>query len=304
MKRWLLLPAWLLLVFLALTALRQQAPEDIQARQFSQKVNLALRYTGDRLLRMEGDSSSRIPAVRQSAHNEWLLRLERRFNYDSLPNLLQTAFQKHGVAGDYQVAVLNCTNGDLMLGYDFSTLQPGSPAACGGRDLEAVCLNIQVVFPNIAAFEPSRWPYVWAVLVGLSGLVLLWFYQKGFRFSRVKGPQALEVGTAVLAESNEANRLSQTVFDPANQTVHVAGHPKALTYREAKLLQLFIAHPNELLSRDHILKAVWEDEGILVGRSVDVFVSRLRKILKEDESLQLVNVHGVGYRLQVSGFEF
>ena len=74
-----------------------------------------------------------------------------------------------------------------------------------------------------------------------------------------------------------------------------------LTYREAKLLQLLANHPNQVLERDQILKLVWEDEGITVGRSVDVFISRLRKLLAEDPTLRITAVHGVGYRFEVKG---
>ena len=73
-----------------------------------------------------------------------------------------------------------------------------------------------------------------------------------------------------------------------------------LTYREAKLLHLFTNNKNKVLERDFILKSVWEDEGIIVGRSVDVFVSRLRKMLAEDLQVKISAVHGVGYRLEVS----
>ena len=93
--------------------------------------------------------------------------------------------------------------------------------------------------------------------------------------------------------------LSALSFNPANQTLTVANRLHTLTYRETKLLHLFLRHPNQLLDRDFILKSVWEDEGIIVGRSVDVFVSRLRKLLHEDPALHIVAVHGVGYRLEV-----
>ena len=59
-------------------------------------------------------------------------------------------------------------------------------------------------------------------------------------------------------------------------------------------------HPNEVLSRDTLIAKVWEDEGVIVGRSLDVFISRLRKLLKGDDSVQIKTVHGVGYRLEVS----
>jgi DNA-binding response OmpR family regulator len=54
------------------------------------------------------------------------------------------------------------------------------------------------------------------------------------------------------------------------------------------------------VKRDLILKSVWEDNGYFVARSLDVFISRLRKYLKPDDSLRIVNVHGVGYKLEVT----
>ena len=70
-----------------------------------------------------------------------------------------------------------------------------------------------------------------------------------------------------------------------------------LTYREAKLLQLFVSHPNQLLDRGFILRHVWADEGILVSRSVDMFVSRLRKLVEVDAAAPryIQTVWGVGY---------
>ena len=71
-----------------------------------------------------------------------------------------------------------------------------------------------------------------------------------------------------------------------------------LTYREAKLLRLFASHPGQLLERDFILKQVWADEGVQVGRSVDMFVSRLCKKLMADPTIGIIAVHGVGYKLE------
>ena len=92
-------------------------------------------------------------------------------------------------------------------------------------------------------------------------------------------------------------------MDVENQLLYSANTQHNLTFREAKLLHLFIKHQNQVLDRDFILKSVWEDEGVTVGRSIDVFVSRLRKLLQEDTSLKIAAVHGVGYRLEVTHFE-
>ncbi len=91
-----------------------------------------------------------------------------------------------------------------------------------------------------------------------------------------------------------------TAFDTVNQCLNIDGTRTELTYREAKLLKLFCQHKNKLLERDFITKAVWEDEGIIVGRSIDVFVSRLRKLLKDTPSVKISNVHSVGYRFEVT----
>jgi DNA-binding response OmpR family regulator len=101
------------------------------------------------------------------------------------------------------------------------------------------------------------------------------------------------------AASNQV-LFGQSRFDPGNQTLFSGAVRHQLTYREAKLLHLFASHPNQLLERDFILQSVWEDEGIIVGRSLDVFVSRLRKMLRDDPSVRMVAVHGVGYRLETT----
>ena len=88
-------------------------------------------------------------------------------------------------------------------------------------------------------------------------------------------------------------------MDLTNQSVDIKQIKKELTFREAKLLHYFMKHPNQVLERENILSNVWEDEGVIVGRSLDVFVSRLRKILQADPALQIKNVHGVGYKLEV-----
>lgn len=72
-----------------------------------------------------------------------------------------------------------------------------------------------------------------------------------------------------------------------------------LTQKEADILAYFASHPNTLLKRELILQAVWNDDGYFVGRSLDVFISKLRKYLKENPAIKIVNIHGTGYKFQV-----
>lgn len=75
---------------------------------------------------------------------------------------------------------------------------------------------------------------------------------------------------------------------------------KTLTYKEAELLRYFCDHPNKVLSRSDILKQVWGSDDYYLGRSLDVFISRLRKYLSSDESIKILNLHGIGFRFNAA----
>ena len=75
---------------------------------------------------------------------------------------------------------------------------------------------------------------------------------------------------------------------------------KTLTYKEAELLRYFCDNPNKVLSRSDILKQVWGSDDYYLGRSLDVFISRLRKYLSNDNNIKILNLHGIGFRFNAS----
>ncbi len=75
---------------------------------------------------------------------------------------------------------------------------------------------------------------------------------------------------------------------------------KTLTYKEAELLRYFCDNPNKVLSRSDILKHVWGSDDYYLGRSLDVFISRLRKYLGNDENIKILNLHGIGFRFNAA----
>lgn len=74
------------------------------------------------------------------------------------------------------------------------------------------------------------------------------------------------------------------------------GERKTLTYKEAELLRYFCDNPNKVLSRSDILIQVWGSDDYYLGRSLDVFISRLRKYLSSDDNIKILNLHGIGFR--------
>jgi two-component system, OmpR family, response regulator len=93
-------------------------------------------------------------------------------------------------------------------------------------------------------------------------------------------------------------KAGNSTLDVNNLVLNSNGTTTQLTYKEGKVLELLFRHCNSLVERDVFLKTVWESEGFFVARSMDVFVSRLRKFLRDDPRLRIDNVRGVGYVLK------
>lgn len=273
-------------------------PDPATDREFSQKVNLAMRQAADHLFDIAGDSTSTIPPVEQLSAGEYLLRLENNFKYDSLPILLEQALVQFDIREKYYVSVNDCGSNLLMLGYSQEAAQSGQ-VACNGREQKAGCYNLSVVFPDrreIKGGGGNAWGMMAALLA--AAFVAIYFYKK-LKIKPLQVEEGIAQAPLVEASSVTVLRFANTEFDPTNLYVKIGDLRQSLTFREAKLLHFFVQNQNQVLERDAILAAVWEDEGIIVGRSLDVFVSRLRKILQKDQTVKIANVHGVGYRLEV-----
>lgn len=92
-------------------------------------------------------------------------------------------------------------------------------------------------------------------------------------------------------------------FDYKNLRLNLDDQTRDLTQREGDLLKMLVIQKNNLVPREQILTQLWGEDDYFKGRSMDVFISRLRKYLKDDETLKIKNVHGVGFRLEIEGEE-
>lgn len=97
---------------------------------------------------------------------------------------------------------------------------------------------------------------------------------------------------------NDRIAIGHFEFDHANLCLHHEEENRNLTQREADLLLLLVKNRNEVIKRSDILERIWGQDDYFLGRSLDVFVSRLRKYLKADERIKIENIHGVGFRLR------
>lgn len=93
--------------------------------------------------------------------------------------------------------------------------------------------------------------------------------------------------------------LGQYQFDHPKQRLHRQGREEQLTHREAELLKRLYDQRNQVLERTTVLRELWGDDNFFNGRSLDVFITRLRRYLRDDPQVQIVNVRGIGYKLML-----
>lgn len=99
---------------------------------------------------------------------------------------------------------------------------------------------------------------------------------------------------------NQKIKLGKSIFDGENLKLLVGKNENNLTYREAELLKFFVENKNTVIPRERILNVLWGENDYFAGRSLDVFITRLRKYFKSDPSVSIENKHGVGFIFKVS----
>ena len=105
---------------------------------------------------------------------------------------------------------------------------------------------------------------------------------------RVKGKKTRE---------NTIYHIGRFTFDTQKQLLSIGDKQTKLTTKENELLALLCAHANEILQRDYALKTIWIDDNYFNARSMDVYITKLRKHLKDDDQIEIINIHGRGYKL-------
>lgn len=94
-------------------------------------------------------------------------------------------------------------------------------------------------------------------------------------------------------------QLGKFLFDAQDYSLLLEDKKIMLTQRESDLLKLFVVNKNKVLTREQILKSLWGDDDYFMGRSLDVFISRLRKIVSKEAAIQIENLHGIGFRFTI-----
>lgn len=108
-------------------------------------------------------------------------------------------------------------------------------------------------------------------------------------------------GVGSKPEEPEEFRFGSSCFDPRRQILRTPQGERKLTTKESELLRLLCLNQNDVLERSAALKEVWGNDNYFSGRSMDVYIAKLRKYLREDPAVEIVNVHGKGFRMIAEG---
>jgi len=267
-------------------------PED---EGVSKRVNLAVRAIGHDLLLRSGDSSSVVPPVIEKTNGVYLLEFENEFVFqpDTLVEIVQRSLVKTALS-HYTVTVQECYRPDVVV-YGFEINPPvNSIVSCRGRTQPKACYTVEIAFADFPAptVLNSKTAMMISGILSVLAVVLI---------SRNLGskPRA-EQRASTPPESNPVlTTIGRFVFDTLHQRLRMGEETISLTDKECRILSLLHRNIEQLTLREELIQDVWTDEGVITGRSLDMFISKLRKKLSADPDLRITNIHGKGYRLEI-----
>ncbi len=249
---------------------------------------ILLRKVGHEVLLQSGDSTSRVLPVKKIAADEYQISFKNALTFQPalMVNTTSRLLANDPNSGDYVVSVLNEGTNNIAYGFAVAKNKKDDIVPCKGRVQPKANYVIDV------KFKPSGITAVKAGYV-LGGLPLLAFISFIF-FRSVKFKS-----TTQDAQDTDILTLGAVVFDARYRKLTIDGNTVELTGTETRLMLILASSPNCIVERSRLQKEIWEDEGVIVGRSLDMFISKLRKKLEPDPNTNIVVVRGKGYKLEV-----
>ncbi len=221
------------------------------------------------------------------------------------PNLGTILEDYLSLKGKFDVKL--CTDGEEGLkafaaeSFDICILDVMMPKKDGfslGKDIRKINSTVPIIFATAKAMLEDK-----AEAFGLGGDD---YITKPFRIEElVLRIHALLKRVSAQEPSAEEKikvfNIGEYVFDYQSQVITRNNEQQKLSTKEAELLRLLCLKMNEVLTREEALLQIWHDDNYFNGRSMDVFLSKLRKYLRDDPNVEIINVHGKGYKLLVNG---
>jgi hypothetical protein len=286
------------IAFCAVFFLASFITDKSKSELFSKRVNLAVRTIGHDLLLRAGDSTSRVLPVTETSKGVFLLQFENEFVFqpDTLVAIVQRSLAKTDLT-QYTVTVQQCNIPGIVYGFEINP-PDNSIKPCRGRVQPKGCYNIEIAFADFPDPAVSSIP-TGLLVFGIPLVLAFLLVRRRFGFKRSEEVVQPNTPAENVGNGEPTPTLGRFVFDSANQKLRIGEETILLTDKEYKILTLLNRNIGQLTLREDLIQEVWTDEGVITGRSLDMFISKLRKKLSADPSLRITNVHGKGYRLEI-----
>jgi len=266
----------------------------------SAKELIVMRQIGHEILLSARDSSSRVLPVEKLEENKYRIAFAStiQFTPDSIVRIIQNAVETNKLPGDYIVNVVECQKNQVIFAYAILQTEQKSIVPCQGRPQPKACYSIIITFKTTGLSAVNK-NYLTkagglaALLLVLSGLAI------GYRQKSADKSIVQEAPVVSPAGTNTVISIGGYKFHTDKQYLECNTEQIPLSETESKLLYILASKPNSLIERS-VLQKVWEDEGVIVDRSLDMFISKLRKKIQSDSAVRLVNIHGKGYKLEIN----
>ena len=261
-----------------------------QKTELDQHTEAVLRKIGHEVLLNANDSTSRVMPV-DVVEGRYRIRFQSNLAItpDSLVSTIETVMADTELSDAYIVEVLECNDRDVVYSFERGIKEEVDMASCSMRALPEDCYEIMFTLVSINdPFKPKQKVHlsnsiISILLLLLAGLfIVIWSRKR----KTVIDPHII--------------RLGSYQFDKRNMHLVHKNEKTELTNKETDLLHLLYNSANATVERDVILHRVWGDEGDYIGRTLDVFISKLRKKLDGDDNIKIINIRGVGYKLVVN----
>jgi hypothetical protein len=260
-----------------------------------QHIEVSMRMIGHQILLNSDDSSSLVLPV-EKENDRYRIQFESEFEFvpEELVMTVNRIVIETGIAKGYILEVEKCDTKEVVYSYEMGDLEKIDIIPCTSRVQPKSCYSLlftlietretKSVLPGLTSdsyAETSQLKTVVVVLLLLIAGVFSFLWRRRSR-SRID-PNLIPLG--------------EFKFDKKNAKLIIEHQEIELSSKEADLLLLLYDAVNTTVERELILNMVWGDEGDYVGRTLDVFISKLRKKLEADSKVKIVNIRGVGYKL-------
>lgn len=282
------------------------------------RIGVAMRMIGHEILMCWGDGESRIMPI-EKIDGQYNIPFEFEFGFDpdEIVSIIDRVITETRIASDYLVEVAQCETKAVVYSFEIRNAYPDM-IPCRGRMLPEDCYQLLITIMDDVSLSLPNIANSQATIADSSSMEELSTAGSSLTASESKGSTLLKFAFLIIPllfligfigyfikKKNPADidpnliPIGSFQFDKRNMMLYFENEKIELSNKEAELLSLLHAEANELIAREVILQSVWGDEGNYVGRTLDVFISKLRKKLEADTSVKIVNIRGIGYKLVI-----